>query len=166
MFAAIMRRAQVTVDHAVDQVVNKAIVAIPFVIAAAFGTAALAFRLVREYGPETANVILAILFVAIGLIAALIVNYKQSSAAGPDSVAAAEAAETASPGAEQSSMSDTDKDLLKAALTSAAPLALPRILRLIARNLPLVLSILAALFILMQSSAASQSAPIDKEPSA
>ena len=59
MFRMLFRRAQATVDRAIDGLMLRVIVAIPFLIAAGFGTAALAIWLNREYGPETGSLILA-----------------------------------------------------------------------------------------------------------
>ena len=55
MFRMLFRRAQATVDRAIDGLMLRVIVAIPFLIAAGFGTAALAIWLNREYGPETGS---------------------------------------------------------------------------------------------------------------
>ena len=52
-----------------------------------------------------------------------------------------------------------DRELLMAAFTSAAPIAVPALLRTIIRNLPLVLAILSALFVLTRPS--EQSAEAD-----
>jgi hypothetical protein len=74
MLGSLFRRAQATVDNAIDDVVNRALVAIPFLIAAGFGTAALSMGLNREFGAETGSLILAGAFVVIGGLAALIVH--------------------------------------------------------------------------------------------
>ncbi|MEQ1653656.1 MAG: hypothetical protein ABL897_14300, partial [Hyphomicrobium sp.] len=103
MFSALIRRAQVSVDHAIVGVVNRAIIAIPFVVAGGFATAALALRLTREYGPEMANVILAGVFAVIGLVALLVVNRRQPAAAvddadAPQSIASDVVGDEAAPG--------------------------------------------------------------------
>ena len=67
MFGMLFRRAQATVDRAIDGLVTRAIVAIPFLVAGGFGTAALALRLNREFGAETASLIMAGGFVGLGL---------------------------------------------------------------------------------------------------
>lgn len=151
MFAALMNRAQATVDNAIGQVVNRAIVAIPFILAGAFATAALAFRLVREFGPETANLILAGLFLVLGLIGAVVFRSR------PAVVSAEEPLPEALSGSEEAKTSNIpldapDRELLMAAFTSAAPIAVPALLRTIMRNLPLVLAILSALFVLTRPS--------------
>ena len=81
MLGSLFRRAQATVDNAIDNVVNRALVAIPFIIAAGFGTAALSMRLNREFGPETGSMILAGGFILLGLIVALIVHSRAAKTA-------------------------------------------------------------------------------------
>lgn len=154
MFSALMNRAQATVDNAIGQVVNRAIIAIPFLLAGAFATAALAFRLVREFGPETANLMLAGLFLVLGIFCAIIFRTRPAVATAeepvPESLAGSADAEAAP------ALEGPDRELLMAALTSAAPIALPSLIRAIMRNLPLVVAILSALFVLTR--------PADEEP--
>lgn len=169
MFGVLFRRAQDTVDNAISVAVNRALVVIPFLVATAFAVAALAFRLNREYGPETANLMLAGLFVVVGIIAAIVVQLRtpHSAAASitptttssddvtPDATAGAPTGIFASV-ADQ--LSKTDRDLLMAALTSAAPIALPNLVKLVLRNLPLIVAIAAALFVLSRGSDTSDEA--------
>lgn len=150
MLGSLFRRAQATVDNAIDHAVNRALVVIPFLIAAGFGTAALSMRLNREFGAETGSLILAGGFVLVGVVVALIVHSHSSK----PTEAAAEAAETVERDAEQAadpSMANVDRELLMAALTTAAPIALPGLLRAVMRNLPIVAAIAAAGFIMSRS---------------
>jgi hypothetical protein len=164
MFSALMDRAQEAVNNIIGQVVNRAIVAVPFVLAGAFAIAALAFRLIREFGPETGNLILAGVFLVLGVLGAFIFRVKpasetstSASEALPDFFGSEE--ETAPENAEN--MSEPDRELLMAALASAAPVALPVVLRLVLRHLPLVLAALAAMFVLSRvSSASAEPAPV------
>ena len=151
MFGSLFRRAQATVDNAIEHVVNRVLVAIPFLIAAAFGTAALSLRLNREFGAETASLILAGGFIVIGLIVALIVHSRSSQPAEP-LTEAAETAERAADEAADPAMANVDRELLMAALTTAAPLALPALLRALGRNLPILAAVAAAGFILSRSN--------------
>jgi hypothetical protein len=155
MFSALLNRAQATVDNAIGQVVNRAIIAIPFVLAAAFATAALAFRLVREFGPETANLMLAAVFLAVGLVVAIVFRERPLSDPAASDALPEALQETDSTTPEKSQMSEPDRELLMAALTSAAPIALPAVIRILMRNLPIVLAILAALFVMTRTSAAA-----------
>jgi len=151
MLGSLFRRAQATVDNAIDHAVNRALVVIPFLIAAGFGTAALAMRLNREFGAETGSLILAGGFVLLGLVVALIVHSRSSKT----TEAAAEAAETVNREAEKAAdpaMANVDRELLMAALTTAAPIALPGLLRAVLRNLPIVAAIAAAGFIMTRSN--------------
>jgi biotin carboxylase len=151
MLGSLFRRAQATVDNAIEHLVSRALVAIPFLIAAGFGTAALSMRLNREFGPETGSMILAAGFVVIGLIVAMAVN---SRSAKPDEVVneADETVERASDDASDPAMANVDRELLMAALTTAAPMALPGLLRVVMRNLPIVAAVAAAAFIMTRSN--------------
>lgn len=149
MFGFLFRRAQATVDRAVDGLVHRIIIAIPFLIAGGFGTAALALWLNREFGPETGSLILAGGFAALGLVAALILRTRSEAPAEGDGAteeAAAQASATA--GAEGPDLSSTDHELIMAALTSAAPVAIPALVRTVGRNLPLLAAVAAAAFII------------------
>lgn len=151
MLGSLFRRAQATVDNAIDHAVNRALVAIPFLIAAGFGTAALSMRLNREFGSETGSLILAGGFVLVGLVVALIVHSRSSkpTQAVED---ATEAAEGTADAAADSAMASVDRELLTAALTTAAPIALPGLLRAVMRNLPIVAAVAAAAFIMSQNT--------------
>ena len=151
MLGSLFRRAQATVDNAIDQVVNRALVAIPFLIAAGFGTAALSMRLNREFGPETGSLILAGGFVVVGLFVALIVHSQMAKPAEP----AAETTESAERAADETTdpaLANVDRELLMAALTTAAPIALPGLLRAVMRNLPIVAAVAAAGFIMSRNT--------------
>jgi hypothetical protein len=151
MLGSIFRRAQATVDSAIDHAVNRALVAIPFIVAAGFGTAALSMRLNREFGAETGSLILAGGFIVVGLIVAMIVHSRSANPAEP----VTEAAETAGRAADQAAdpaMANVDRELLMAALTTAAPLALPALLRAVGRNLPILAAVAAAGFIMSRNT--------------
>lgn len=148
MFAALMNRAQATVDNAIGQAFNRALIAIPFVLAGAFATAALAFRLVREFGPETANLILACIFLVVGLVCAAAFRTRPASAATIDEAVPASLSGSEEQQSAGAPLDGPDRELLLAAATSAAPIAIPALLRAIIRNLPLVLAVLSAIFVL------------------
>jgi hypothetical protein len=153
MLGMLFRRAQATVDHAVGQALMRAVVAIPFLIAAGFGTAALSMRLNREFGAETGSLILAFGFVLLGLLTALIVYLRSTEAQNArdepaDTNGSAEAVGDADP----TLISGVDRELIAAALTSAAPLAVPAIMRMFLRNLPLVAAVAAAVFVISRDN--------------
>jgi hypothetical protein len=151
MFGSLFRRAQATVDNAIEHLVSRALVAIPFLIAAGFGTAALSMRLNREFGPETGSLILAAGFIVVGFVVALIVNARAAKPAEAVNDAA-ETVERAENEAGDPDMAKVDRELLMAALTTAAPVALPGLLRVVMRNLPIVAAVAAAAFIMTRST--------------
>jgi hypothetical protein len=157
MFGFLFRRAQATVDRAVDSIVHRIIIAIPFLIAGGFGTAALALRLNRDYGPETASLLMAGGFAVLGLVAWLVFRARSEAPSEADGATEEPAQPSASAGVEGPDFSNTDRELMMAALTSAAPIALPALVRAVGRNLPLLAAVAAAVFIISrdgQSSAA------------
>jgi len=154
MFGSLFRRVQATFDRAVDSLVSRAIVAIPFLFAGGFGTAALSIRLNREFGSEMGFLILAAGFVALGVVTALVVRARSDAPAEADAadedlapVDGEAAASADAPG-----FAGADRELIMAALTSAAPIALPAIVRTIGRNLPLVAAVAAAAFIISRGN--------------
>jgi hypothetical protein len=156
MFGFLFRRAQATVDRAVEGIVHRIIIAIPFLIAGGFATAALALRLNRELGPETASLILAGGFAALGLLAAIVMHARSEAPSEGEALseeAPSQASATADAGGPD--FSGTDRDLIMAALTSAAPIAIPAVVRTIGRNLPLVAAVVAAAFIISRDGQSS-----------
>ena len=59
MFGSLFRKAQATVDNAIGQLVRTVLIALPFVVAMGFATAAATSWLVREYGLENGLLTLA-----------------------------------------------------------------------------------------------------------
>lgn len=158
MFRMLLLRAEATVDRAIDGLLLRVIVAIPFLIAAGFGTAALTIWLHREYGPETGSLILAGGFAALGVIVALIVRARSEVPAEGQGSSDAETAadpEKSAEAADARDFSGADRELIMAALTSAAPLAIPAIVRTIGRNLPLVAAVAAAVLIISRDDQGS-----------
>jgi hypothetical protein len=151
VFGLLVRKAQATVDNAIGQLVNGIIVAVPLLVAAGFATASLSGWLHRHYEPELCNLILAGGFGGIGLLAALVVNATGTKSATPPEQPKADAKAQAEAVPNESAATrsqDIDHELLIASLTSAAPIAVPMVFRSLLRNLPLVLVILVAAFIL------------------
>lgn len=149
MFGFIVKKAQATVDNAIGQVVNGVLVAVPLLVAAGFGTAALLRYLDRHYGTDAAYLILACGFGVLSLVALLVMNARSRSApADAETQAAAEPAEDENIVEKLGSISKTDRELLLSALTTAGPYALPGLLRVVVRNLPLILAVLAAVFVM------------------
>lgn len=149
MFQFLFKRAEVAIERTIGQLIVRVLVAVPFLFAAGFGLAALWIRLERAYGSEMAALIIAGAFLGIGLVAGIVAALGKER---PKVAPAAARAEQAAAGAATSEpqgppLSDADKELLKAALGTVAPMALPHVLRLVLRNLPLLAAIGAAAFI-------------------
>lgn len=147
MLNALFHRAQATVDNAIGQAVNRALVTLPFLVALGFATAAATSWLVRELGPELGYLAVAGGYAMIGLfMAALVMGGSQPQTEQPSATAtAAEADATPSPA---SQVSDADRELIAAALTTAAPVALPALITALLRNLPIVVALASLLYIL------------------
>lgn len=171
MFKELFQRAQRTVDRTIDQVVNSAIVAVPFLIAAGFATATLTLKLTQEFGAETGYLLMAALFCVIGVITFGIVSLRPK----PMEEAVERVETEAEDGAAEAKrlfddLSPADKELLRSSLTAFAPLALPAILRLFTRNLPLLIAVggaVAYMFreqIFNSSPASSETADQDRNP--
>lgn len=146
MFGSVFKQARATIETSISDVVDRAIVAVPFLIAAGFLTTALAAWLIRSYGLEVGALIVGVLFLVVALV------LHATFAAKREVVLEQVAAETegqGTAGAETAEMwSETEKDLVKAAVAASAPHAIPILMRLIVRNLPLIVGVLAALFIM------------------
>lgn len=154
MFQAVIHRAQVAVDRTIDQAINRTVSIIPFLVAAGYITASLTTYFTQEFGSVVGNLFMAAIFFAIGLIIAGLMYARKAPPESLDAVEAeASSAEspataTASPGAP----GPIDSEILATALKSAAPLALPELLRLMVRNLPLLAILSAFLFLISRPS--------------
>ena len=158
MFQALVQKAEGAVGSAVNKVASRAAVAVPLVIAAGFGIAALTVTLTQAYGAGLSYTIMAGLFVAIGGITALWVSRNEPDAAPqpeePATSLAEDVAEFATP--------LFDRETIVPLLATAGPIALPALLRLGARNLPLlVIAVIVALFYFGRSIA-GESQPDEK----
>lgn len=163
MLGSLIKRERRNLEFAVGEMVHKALVAALFFVAACFGTAALALYWSRLYGAETAYIMLAALFAGIGLLAALFMALPRKGPALDDSPLANGAnASTAAPedlARGYEAMTEADKELLKAALMSAAPVAVPGLIRIILKNLPLIAVIAGVVAMVIQGSKSAAEAP-------
>lgn len=164
MFDALFRHAQATVEQTVGQVIARVVTAIPFVVAAAFGVAALSLRLTRVYGAETAMTMMAAGFAILGLLMALYLTLTRRSAV-PTADAAQSAAQpredSAATPAGEKRISEAEWELTLAALTVALPAALPALIRLAMRNVPL-LAVVAGIIYVFTRPASGRQAPGDE----
>lgn len=162
MFQGLFKRAEITIDSVVSKFVMRALVAIPLIVAAGFATAALTLKLVEQYGAVTGHALMAALFAAIGLVTFAVVGFEAAPVAEQS---AAQAADTAT--AENIS-SDDPADLLtpevRAFLSSAAPMALPGIARGVGRNLPLILMLALAAFVISRFADTAGEATAEATP--
>jgi hypothetical protein len=154
MFGSIVRLAQAEVENSIGHAVDKAIVAIPFVVAFCFAAAALAIYLVNAYGGVSGLLLMAAAFIILG---ALIVAFTSSRrprhltpTVGSGQPPTAEEQVSAAKSTEAADA--VDHELLISTLTSLAPYTLPQLLRLILRNLPILTAIIAAGFVLTRPS--------------
>ena len=161
MFQALMQKAQGAVDAVVGKILTRAAVAVPIVIAAGFGIAALTVKLSQAYGPALSYTMMAALFVGISGVTAFVRSRSESANNQPvpeekTATLAENVAEVAKP--------LLDRDTLVPLLTAAGPVALPAVLRLAARYLPLVvMAVIAAIFFFGRSVAPDQE-PEGAEP--
>lgn len=160
MFESIIHRAQSGISKTVDQMLGKVAAVVPFAIAFGFAVAALTSWLYRELGTEAGNLVMAVIFTIIGVVVyAYIADGPESFAAGEDVAQGAAPAVYAE--AQSSSWSDTEKEVAAAVLSAVAPAAAPLILKLVLRNLPLVLAILAAIFVMTRQTATAPAAAVE-----
>lgn len=149
MFGSFFRQAQQQVENTITSALLRAAVTVPFIIALGFGFAAGAVKLCETYGTPMGLVMMAGIFLIIGSITAAVMSVTSNRPAATATGAAPGASIPHEDAKEEAPAStQTEKELLFAALTSAAPMALPTILRLVVRNLPLILILGAAAFIL------------------
>lgn len=157
LFESVLHRAEAMIGNVLEQALARALVALPLLIAAGFGTAALYTYVNAKYGIQTGQLIMAGGFATLGLLAMLLVSIM-----GPATIESGEAATasddagTAEGGQSPDSLAmrafgDAERELVTTMLASAAPVAVPGILRTLIRNLPLVLLILIVAFVLSRS---------------
>lgn len=144
MFDRIFRRAERKIDSVVSKYVRRAIVAVPLLIASLFATAAISVKVVEMYGPVNGYAMMAGGFATLAAIIALFALTGQRTPVEEAEAAAANDAEQVK--------RDNDSPLVSPELLSvimaAAPIALPRVARSAARNLPMLvaLAIISYLF--------------------
>jgi type VI protein secretion system component VasK len=147
----IFRKAQATVDNAIAQLVWGLLMVVPLLVAVGFATAAAASYLHRVYEPEIANLIVAGAYAFAAALMAIIYAVRRAEpAAGEepkaqdDNAAQSEAADSDAGAA----MNAADREVMLAALTTLAPLTIRPVLTALFRNLPIVLAIAVAAFVL------------------
>lgn len=152
MFQSLINRAQRSVDTLVSKYVARAAVAVPFLVAMGFGTAAASVKLSETYGSLTAYTVLAGAFAAIGLVAAAAIAISGPGATTVEAVDEPEAV-AESEATEASLAPSIDPAMIMSALTTVGPVALPQLLKLFARNLPLVIGVVVLAYLLFADTA-------------
>lgn len=140
MFRSLINDVKSAAAAVIGKYAVRASVAVPFVVAAGFGTAALALILVERFGSVAAYSVMASGFAAIGLMAAVVVSVKEQAEAVADSTAEqSDTAEVASDAAAQAAV-QVPLALLGTLLTTPlGPGAAVGGAKMLGRNLPLVL---------------------------
>lgn len=152
IFGSIIHRAEAAIGNVVEQAVARVLVALPLLAAAGFATAAGSSYLTARYGQETSHLIVAGIFLAIGLVAAAFVA-SRTPAATPAADGAAQPA-PAETGQEPAAapLTPAEKDLLSSLAAAAAPIAMPGLVRLLLRNIPLLVIGLVVAYILTRQT--------------
>lgn len=158
MFNSLFRRAEATFDHAISSALARLIVAIPFLVAAGFATAAASSYLTRTLGDENGYLILAAIFAVVGLLAWVAAKTNSTSVTERvEELAKVEEATAQAAGpTEASGAPIADSELIRSAMTAVGPIALPLIARLVVKNLPLIAALAAAGFVLTRGNDATE----------
>lgn len=140
MFRTLINDAKSAAGAVIAKYAVRASVAVPFVVAVGFGTAALTLVLVESFGSITAYGIMAAGFAAIGLIAAVAVTVKEQEEVVAD--AAAEENDTAGMATDAAAQAAVQLPLALLGTLLTTPLGPGAALggvKMLGRNLPLVL---------------------------
>jgi hypothetical protein len=149
MFRGLINDAKSAAAAVIGKYLARASVAVPFIIAFGFGTAAVSLLLVERFGAVVGYALMAGGFTLIGLLATLIVGVKEHEEQVAEKEAEREdTAQVASDTAVQAAMQAPLALLGALFSTPAGPSALAGGARMIVRNMPLVvlLALLALLF--------------------
>jgi hypothetical protein len=160
----VFRKAQATVDNAMAKLVWTMLMVVPLIVAVGFGTAAVSTYLHRIYEPEVADLIVAGAYGALAIVMAIAYALRTPETAESEEAKAQEEVD-ASPNLSQSSMlGDAEREMIIAALTTAAPFALPRLMSVAFRNLPVLAVLGIVAFILSRGSTAQGMTQNDMGP--
>ena len=153
MFDALFREARTTVDTALTGLVYRAAIGLILLVACGFATASFSIWINRQVGPETGNLVVAAIFLVLGLIVYLWLPSSSISPTEATKEASADADVEAKPEeASERMVSALDKELIYSAATAALPIALPKLMRLIMRNLPLLAALASAIYIMTRQT--------------
>jgi hypothetical protein len=158
VFRTLINDAKAAAGAVIGKYAVRASVAVPFVVAAGFGTAALTLMLAERFGSMAAYGMMATGFAALGVIAATVVSVKEQEEAAADTAAEKnDTAEVATDAAAQAAV-QVPLALLGTLLTTPlGPGAAVGGAKILGRNLPLVL-LLALLALLFWPTRANEAA--------
>lgn len=152
MFKALLGRLEETAENAVSRILARALVFVPFLIAAGFATAAATTKLTELYGDVAGYGLVALAFLLIGLLAAIPYGF----AAKPNPQAASEPAPVATAtGGEVKPPAKgllANSELVMAAAASLGQGFIPTLARALVRNLPLLAAMALIVFVLYGAS--------------
>ena len=156
ILGSLFRRAEDAVGSILDQALARVLVAVPLLVAAGFATAAASGYLNARYGSETGNLIMAAGFGVLSLlVAAYVATWPAVQAAQAESdradaekdTADGEASASSASSASNEAMSQSERELFNSVVASAAPIALPGLIRMLLRNIPLLIAIVLAAYV-------------------
>jgi hypothetical protein len=170
MFRGLINDAKAAAGSLVGKYLVRASVAVPFIVAAGFGVAALTVSLVANFGALHAYMMLAGGFTLIGLLAAFVVSVKeQEEEVAETKDEANDTASVASDAAAQAAAQVPLAFLGTLLATPAGPSVLAGGAKILVRNIPLVilLAIIGLLFWSTESDAEAETSkgadlPVDK----
>lgn len=168
MFRGLLNDAKSAVSALIVKYLARASVAVPFLIAAGFAIAAITLMLVEQYGHVTAYWIMAGGLALIGAVAALVVSVKEQEEDAAEKAEELEAATSSTTAAVAEAATQAPLAMLGAlSALPIGPASLMPAVRLLARNLPLVvlLALIAMLFWPTEpaQAAGEEQAPDDDE---
>lgn len=144
MFTGVINDARRAANSLIGKFLGRAVVAVPFVIAGGFATAALTLMLIDRFGAQVAYWLVALLFTFVGVLAAAVVTVKEQES-DAETLAADEQ--------EQTTLQAVDEALTPVAMLApllTSPFAASAgltVLRWSLRNVPVL--VLAALIVLL-----------------
>jgi hypothetical protein len=149
MFRGLINDAKSAAGSLIGKYLARASVAVPFIIALGFATAAGTIALVEKFGHVYAYLIVAGVFTVIGLAASLVVSVKEQEEEVADTKA--ESADTASVATDAAAQAAVQAPLALLGALFASPAgsaSLVSAAKMVVRNMPLVvlLALLALLF--------------------
>jgi hypothetical protein len=144
LFQGLINNAKSAAGSVVAKYATRTSVAVPFVVALGFATAGITLMLIERFGHREAYFMIAGGFLAIGLVAALIVRTKEQDEAIAEEKAGQEDTADVATDAAAAAAAQMPLALLGTLFTSpAGPTSVLGLARLLGRNLPLVVLLVA-----------------------